>query len=97
MRISAYFCFLNYAGKTLVLVISTNSDPNALNGTRIEYNRKQFQSLPYWPQFTKNSESYIEFKHLNEVAIGKNIRQMYCDFWDDPEGFTLNRKQVVSQ
>jgi hypothetical protein len=73
----------------IVYIICTYSDPN-VGVKRIEYNKKEFQILTSWPQFTNNSETYIEFKHLYEVAIGKNIRQKYCEFWNDPEGFTQN-------
>ncbi|CAB3991363.1 Hypothetical predicted protein [Paramuricea clavata] len=73
-----------------------NGDPN-VGITNITYNKEEFQRLPDWPKFTDSNESYLEFKELYEVGTGENLRQKYCDFWNDPEEFTrLNPVHVVS-
>ena len=69
------------------------SDPN-IGVTNITYNNEEFQKLPNWPEFTASSQRYLQFNELHEMAIGNNLRQMYCDFWDDPEEFT--RKNPVA-
>ena len=77
-----------------MFVVHFLSDPN-VGITNITYNKEEFQKLPDWPKFTVDSnERYLEFKELHEVGTGENLRQMYCDFWNDPEEFT--RKNPVA-
>jgi hypothetical protein len=69
------------------VIDSCLSDPN-VGITNITYNKEEFQRLPDWPKFTDLNERYLEFNELHEVGSGENLREMYCDFWNDPEEFT---------
>ena len=43
-----------------------------------------------------SNQTFLEFNELHEVVIGNNLRQMYCDFWDDPEEF-IRKNPVTSE
>ncbi len=71
-----------------LFVLLNFSDPN-VGITNITYNKEEFQKLPVWPKFTDSNQRFLEFRELHEAVNGKNLRQKYCDFWDDPEGLAL--------
>ena len=68
------------------------SDPN-LGETKLPITLNKVDSLPKWPKFTYSKREYLDMESLSRMVIKNRLRETYCNFWKDPEGFT---KQATS-
>ena len=69
------------------------SDPN-LGETKSPITLNKVASLPKWPKFTYSKREYLDMESLSRMIIKNRLRETYCSFWKDPEGFT--KRQATS-
>ena len=70
-----------------------SSDPN-LGETKLPITLNKVDSLPKWPKFTYSKREYLDMESLSRMTIKNRLRETYCNFWKDPEGFT--KRQATS-
>ena len=72
------------------------SDPN-VGITKLPVVVEKVDDLPKWPKFTNASREFLDMESLSRMLVGKRLREKYCSFLDDPEGFIENEDKVSTK